>query len=46
MMNKLFKKLLIVSCVATIGVNLVACKSNKQESASSKNEIIIGMDIQ
>ncbi|NFI58092.1 amino acid ABC transporter substrate-binding protein [Clostridium botulinum] len=44
MMNKLFKKLLIVLCVATIGVNLVACKSNKQESASSKNEIIIGMD--
>ena len=43
-MNKLFKKLLIVSCVAAIGVNLVACKSNKQESVSSKDEIIIGMD--
>ncbi|AOR23132.2 amino acid ABC transporter substrate-binding protein [Clostridium taeniosporum] len=44
MINKFIKKVLIVSCIATIGVNLVACKSNKQESVSNKDEIVIGMD--
>lgn len=44
MISKIFKKILIVSCIAVMGISLVACKSNEQESISKKDEIVVGMD--
>lgn len=44
MINKICKKILVVACIAVMGISLVGCKNNEKQSASSKDEIIVGMD--
>ncbi|SFC89410.1 amino acid ABC transporter substrate-binding protein [Clostridium uliginosum] len=42
--NKLIKKILMISCVVMIGTSLVACQTSKTQGTSDKQELVMGFD--